>query len=139
MADKKNKLLDELQGQNASLPFQTNLTLPEQLGFAKWAESNQVPVDLSVQSDYDMPGFYKALQAGKASSGVSPLDNRVHYTDQFKTPQHQTFSKESQYAPEDAPHWEGNALRSPSGDLQALELPNDLILNAKLKALKNLK
>jgi hypothetical protein len=41
----------------------------------------------------------------KASSAVDPNDGRMHYPDFWKTPLHQTFSNESQWAPANAPAW----------------------------------
>ena len=69
--------------------------------------------------DYDMRGFYKDLKAGKqtAVSGVSPLDGRVHGSDYYKTPYHESFSSESQWATKGAPSWQGNKLVSPTGQL----------------------
>jgi hypothetical protein len=128
---RKEEILDALASQDRSLPFQTNLSEPEQAGFADWAAKNKVPVDLSKGSDYDMPGFYKAMQKGSASSGVSPIDNQVHFTDQFKTPTHETFSNESQYSSGNDPHWEDNAQRDALGELAALELPGGEILKVK--------
>jgi hypothetical protein len=135
----KFKLIQALMGKNASLPYQTNLPAADTFGFANWAERNRVPVDLSPQSDYDMTGYYRDMLANQsAQPSISALDNRPHFTDKFKTPYHQTFSKESIYAGDDAPHWEGNALRNDAGNLQALELPDDNILSAKQSALQRL-
>lgn len=130
----KLKLVDELLNQNKSLPYQSNVKNP--FTFADWASRNKVPVDLSKSSDYDMTGFYNAQQEGNpsAKSGVSPIDNRIHFSDAFKTPAHETFSNESIYATAGAPHWEGNSQKTPEGVLSAIELPGgQLLLTDALK------
>lgn len=130
-------MLDLLMQQKASQKYQTNLDPAQQMQFADWASKNNVPVDLSNKSDYDMPGFFKSMQAGgEASPSVSELDSQPHFTDKYKTPEHETFSNESKYAGPDASHWEGNALKSPEGELTGLELPDDNILKIKKDALK---
>ena len=60
--------------------------------------------------DYDMRGFYKDLKANKprAVSSVNPQDGRVHGTDYYKTPYHESFSKQSQWATKAAPDWVGD-------------------------------
>jgi hypothetical protein len=60
--------------------------------------------------DYDMRGFYKDLKAGKsrAKSAVNPQDGKVHGSDYYKTPYHESFSKESQWATKNAPSWVGD-------------------------------
>jgi hypothetical protein len=130
--DRKYKILHTLLNRGYSLPHQTNLSTPELFGFANWAQNNNVPLDLSARSDYDMPGFYKEGLESK----VSELDNLPHFSDRYKTPSHQSFSKESVYASEDAPHWEGNALRNNKGELEALELPNTPLLKTFLNKYK---
>jgi len=44
-----------------------------------------------------------------------PNDQQLHFTDYWKTPTHATFSRESKYATEDAPHWEGDKLIDKDG------------------------
>lgn len=121
---KQQEIQQQLLQQNASLPYQTNLSPQQQAQFALWAAQNNVPVDLSKASDYDMTGFYQAMQQGQAASAVSPVDNRMHYTDTFKTPLHETLSAESKYAPPGAPSWQGNMLVNPNGTPNAIELPS---------------
>lgn len=100
-----------LNAQNASMvPYRNYLTqlLPQQEGaFQQWVKQNGVPFDPSPTADYDMRGFYQALQNGDSSArtGINQNDNRLHFTDQFKTPYHESFSAESQYASPDAPRW----------------------------------
>jgi hypothetical protein len=68
--------------------------------------------------DYDMRGYYRALLAGdpRAQSNIDPNDQRMHYPDYWKTPTHETFSNESQWATPNAPAWnELDQLISPAG------------------------
>lgn len=88
--------------------YQTKLDPNEEIQFRQWLASNKVPFnpDQPLQ-DYDMRGFWKALSSGDAlaKSAVDPNDKKLHYPDYWKTPYHQTFSNESQWAGEGAPKW----------------------------------
>jgi hypothetical protein len=88
--------------------FSTDLG-QEEPQFRQWVQQNKVPFDLESKfpQDYDMRGFYKALKSGdpRASSAIDPNDSRIHYPDYWKTPYHETFSSESQWATPDAPAW----------------------------------
>lgn len=100
--------------------FNTPLTPTEEQQFQQWLATNKVPFDPNQPvQDYDMRGFWKALMSGdpKAQSAVDPNDKRLHYPDYWKTPYHQTFSNESQWAdPKKAPHWnEKDQLVMPDG------------------------
>ena len=98
--------------------YKTELTPMEEKLFQAWATQNKVPVDDSPQADYDMRGFFRALLAGdpRAKSAVDPNDSRMHYPDVWKTPQHETFSKNSQWALPNSPEWnEQDQLMSPGG------------------------
>lgn len=101
--------------------FQTKLSVPEQIQFLNWVKQNKVPYDKSAQADYDMPGFWKALQAGdpRAITAINPNDQQMHYPDYWKTPYHQTFSNESQWAvPSQAPAWnQMDQLVAPNGQI----------------------
>ena len=98
-----------------------NTALGEQEpAFQAWVKQNKVPFDSNAQnSDYDMRGFYKALQEGdpKARQAINPNDNQMHFPDYWKTPYHQSFSNESQWAdPQKAPKWnEQDQLVTPDG------------------------
>jgi hypothetical protein len=78
-----------------------------------------VPFDPNApSSDYDMRGFFKALTSGdpRATSAIDPNDARMHYPDYWKTPSHQTFSGESQFATPSAPAWnQRDQLVGPGG------------------------
>lgn len=86
-------------------------TAQEEEQFQHWVHQNKVPFNSNdPYPDYDMRGFYQALQNKdpKATSAVNPYDNRIHYPDYWKTPYHESFSNESQWATKDAPSWQGN-------------------------------
>jgi hypothetical protein len=87
--------------------YLTPLDPMQELAFRGWVEKNKIPFDPSPTADYDMRGFYKALQAGEpiATSAVNPNDKQLHFTDFFKTPFHPSFSRESRWATENAPTW----------------------------------
>ena len=90
--------------------------------FQEWVKANKVPFNISAPvSDYDMRGFYGALQAKDptAMTAVNPNDQQMHYPDYWKTPYHETFSAESQWAdPAKAPQWnEKDQLVLPDGTM----------------------
>jgi hypothetical protein len=96
--------------QNASMVpyrnFLTQLPQSQEGAFQRWVTQTGAPFDPSPMADYDMRGFYQALMSGHApGTGINPNDNQLHFTDQFKTPYHESFSAESQYATPDAPQW----------------------------------
>lgn len=98
--------------------YTTDLGLSEP-DFRYWLAQNKVPFDPNAATtDYDMRGFYKALSQGDplAKSAVNPNDKQMHYPDYWKTPYHQTFSSESQWAGDTAPQWNNkDQLIAPSG------------------------
>jgi hypothetical protein len=107
---------------NNKSPWNTQLNPMDEVRFRGWLAQHKVPFnpDVSV-SDYDMRGFYRGLLNGdpRARTGVDPNDQRLHYTDYYKTPLHETFSRESQWAKPDAPQWnEQDQLVAPSGRIQ---------------------
>lgn len=88
--------------------FNTKLAPDEERAFLGWVEKQKVPFDPRADvTDYDMRGFWKALNGNdpKARNAVDPNDGKVHYPDFWKTPYHETFSNESQWATPDAPRW----------------------------------
>jgi hypothetical protein len=97
----------------------TQLPTLQEMQFLNWLKQNNVPFNPSApSSDYDMRGFYQALQNGSpmAQTAVNPNDNQMHYPDYWKTPQHQTFSAESQWADPNTPQWVNDSqLAAPSG------------------------
>lgn len=101
--------------------YNTNLGPLRELMFRQWVKDNAVPFnpDASGQTDYDMRGYYQGLINGNPMarpSEVNQNDNRPHFTDYYKTPLHQSFSSESQWAGKDAPQWVNDRqLAAPSG------------------------
>jgi len=86
--------------------FNTALTAAEQPAFQAWKQK-MAPGDSGY--DYDFKGAFKEGMTSDAASG--------HWSDKFKKPNHETFSVESQYAPqaiERAGYWTGDTYnRSP--------------------------
>ena len=126
MTDKRDRIVKALLGANQLAPFAArlagNTALPplDELTFRNWLGQNNVPFDPNAKfSDYDMRGFYGALQQGHplAASAINPNDQRMHYPDYWKLPTHQTFSRESQWAGQGAPSWQGDRLVSPAGEI----------------------
>ena len=96
----------------------TPLPLLDEFAFRQWVKDKGVPFNPDREpQDYDMRGFYKAQTQGSpmATGAVNPVDQRMHYPDYWKTPLHQTFSNESQWAGPGAPGWSGNQLITPGG------------------------
>ena len=87
--------------------------------FLQWVKANKVPFNPNDKTaDYDMRGFWQALQQGdpRATSGINPYTQSMHYPDEWKTPYHESFSASSQWAAEGAPSWIGDTLTTPSGE-----------------------
>lgn len=99
--------------------YNTPLANPDEQAFRQWVVENKVPFDANAPlSDYDMRGYWQALQAGDpvATSAINPNDKQTHYPDRWKTPYSATFSNESQWAnPNLAPRWDGNNYTLPNG------------------------
>lgn len=77
--------------------------------------------------DYDMPGFFKSVSTGdpRARHSVNPNDGQVHFSDAFKLPNHETFSRDSRYANPTTPEWQGGGLLS-GGESWSFYGPNGL-------------
>jgi hypothetical protein len=99
--------------------YNTQLSPLHEMAFRQWLQSNKVPFDVAAPAtDYDIRGFWQAMQQGNpmARSAVNPNDQQMHYPDFWKTPLHQSFSNESQWAGLGAPRWINDSqLASPSG------------------------
>lgn len=97
----------------------TELPQLDEMAFRQWVKQNNVQFDPdAAKSDYDMRGFYRALQQQdpRAVSGINPNDGILHYRDTWKTPSHPGFSDDSQYAGPVAPKWTPTEkLVSPGG------------------------
>jgi hypothetical protein len=94
--------------------YRTPLSPVDELRFQDWVKAKQIPFTDSPTTDYDMRGFWQALQRGdpRATTAINPADKLPHFPDIWKTPYHQSFSRESQYAnPANAPHWVGDNTR----------------------------
>jgi GGDEF domain-containing protein/predicted RNA methylase len=88
-------------------PYFTQLPAAQEKQFRQWVAANNINFDPDAKiADYDMRGFWLARQNGKAPrTAINEYDNKLHFTDKFKTPYDRTFSNESRYAKPDAPHW----------------------------------
>jgi hypothetical protein len=82
----------------------TKLSPAEETSFQRWKKT--LPARLQYEGDYDLRGFYKK------NPNWSPDDPEAHMTDEFKLPNHKTFSDESRYYDAKTKHlgghWEGN-------------------------------
>lgn len=103
-------------------PYVTTLSPEQESQFRTWVKENNVPFNPGDKvSDYDMRGFWLALQNKDpiAQTAVNKYDNRIHYPDYWKTPYDLTFSNQSKWATESAPAWKYNGTRlvAPSGEI----------------------
>lgn len=88
-------------------PYVTNLKPQEEAAFRQWVKANHVPWQDDPHADYDMRGYFKALESGdpNARQTLNDNDGKMHFPDTYKTPFHKSFSRESKYATPDAPEW----------------------------------
>ena len=70
-------------------PTTTQLSPAEESQYAAWKQ--KLPGRLQSESDYDLKGFWKK------NPNWSPDNPEAHMTDEFKLPNHPTFSNESRY------------------------------------------
>jgi hypothetical protein len=115
---------------NLPVGYDTKLALIDELAFRNWIAQNKVPFnpDRPV-TDYDMRGFWQAAnqQRPGVSAQVNPNDNKMHYSDTFKTPMHESFSRESQWAGPDAARWvQDSRLVDPQGNVVFDEKGNNI-------------
>ena len=87
-------------------PVQTTQLSPqEEDAYQRWKAT--MPPRLQYEGDYDLRGFWRK------NPKFSLDDPEAHMTDEFKLPNHPTFSNESRYFNEKnkhlAGHWEGNS------------------------------
>lgn len=109
-----------LAGRQPGASFDTQLNPLEEMAYRQWVAQNGVPTnpDAKGQQDYDMRGFYQGLQQQnpRAQQALNQNDGRMHFPDFWKTPSHDSFSNESQWAPASAPAWNAqDQLVSPGG------------------------
>lgn len=125
--------------------YNTQLNPMHEMMFRGWADKNKVPFDANAQgpTDYDMRGYWQGMQQGNPKalpSSVNANDGRPHYPDFYKTPLHQTFSAESQWAPPGSPQWVNDSqLANPSGRIVHDERQQGGILDALMRAFTNAK
>jgi hypothetical protein len=113
--------------------YLTQLDPLREAAFQSWVQKNKVPFDPSPNADYDMRGFWRALQQGDpmAQQTLNANDQQMHFPDYWKTPQHESFSRESQFATNQAPQWnDADQLVDPRG-----RIVFDERQNARLRAL----
>lgn len=110
-----------LSGTSIPGPYKTALPLSQELEFQQWVKKNKIPFKDSVNNDYDMRGYWKALQNADPAA-VRALGNN-HFPDTYKTPYHETFSNESKYATPNAPKWQGDKLVDILGTILKDETP----------------
>lgn len=99
--------------------YDTQLPQMDEFQFRQWLQDKQVPFNPNAAGqDYDMRGYWQGLQQEnpRAMSGVNANDGRMHFSDNWKTPYHQSFSNESKYAAPNAPQWVNDSqLAAPNG------------------------
>lgn len=104
-----------------SQDYDTQLDPLREMMFRQWTQNNRIPFDTNAggPTDYDMRGYWQDAQNGNPmarQSQINPNDNRPHFTDYYKTPLHQSFSGESQWAQPGAGRWiNDHQLASPGG------------------------
>ncbi len=109
----------------------TALQQPQEWQFRQWLQDNNVPFNPNAGvTDYDMRGFWQGMMQGHpmARSAIDPNDGLMHYNDYWKTPTHERFSDQSQWAKPGAPTWiNDNQLAGQNGrilyDDQKAQLP----------------
>ena len=70
--------------------YRTKLNSKEESKFLKWRST--LPENLQNENDYDLRGYYKEYGNKPIPKGIEP-----HLTDEFKLPNHPTFSQNSRY------------------------------------------
>jgi hypothetical protein len=102
--------------------YLTKLSAEDEVKFMDWVKESKAPFDPSAQADYDMRGFWLGLVNGdpRARTDVNANDGKLHFTDYWKTPYHESFSAESKWAvPGKAPTW---------NDLDQLVTPDGIVV-----------
>ena len=130
MSDLMRQMATLLQAQQPAAAT----TPADETAYRMWLLTNKV----QESPDYNMRGFYNAMRAGDpmAASAINPNDQKMHFPDKWKLPNHPTFSTDSQYynpqTMADTPTWQGGdlqgggaswSLRRPSGAVVSAEAP----------------
>lgn len=91
---------------SAAAPWQMQYAIPnwqrqlahlppeQEAQFMAWAQQNRAPIT----SDYDMRAYWLHRNDPNMRTQINPNDHRLHFPDTYKTPLHQSFSRESIYA-----------------------------------------
>lgn len=87
-------------------PYETTLTPIQDMQYQVWRA--KLPKGLQYEGDYDLRGAFLAQMQQSANA---------HMGDQFKKPNHPSFSRESQYAQPLAPFWHNNRLITATGQV----------------------
>ena len=103
----------------------TQLPPQQEAQFQQWVAQNKIPWQDTPNADYDMRGYWQALQAKDPNTArqLSAFDGTMHFPDTYKTPFHKSFSNESKYATKDAPSWKGDRLIDKNGKVLVDETP----------------
>lgn len=115
----QNNYQKNLPYTNGDTDYQTQLSPIQEVGFQQWLKDKDVPFQDGPTSDYDMRGFYLGTidESPNVKTGINKNDGKLHYTDYYKTPYHESFSAESKFADKDkAPSWnKKDQLVTPGG------------------------
>jgi hypothetical protein len=101
------------------------LSATDRQKYLAWAIQNNVPQG----GGYNMPAFWKAAQLDPSFvSTPDPNDgNRIHYPDDYKYPDHPSFSQQSRYydpaTMPQTPEWVGGGLLG-GGEAWSLTRPD---------------
>jgi len=121
-------------------PYRTKLSDSEEKQFRQWLKDTGNPSKFdpdAKMADYDMRGYWKEQASqGRNLTGINPVDQRLHFTDLYKTPYDTTFSAESKYAKPGTPfHWKDNTLVDTSTGQTVFGVPQANQLTSLLRLL----
>lgn len=103
--------------------YQTQLTPEEEAQFQQYIadKSDKQDIGRDDAPDYDMRGWWKAMKAGDPKAEMQIVTDKhgtlKHRSDWWKTPYHESFSADSQWAGKKAPKWKGDQLVAPDGKI----------------------
>ena len=99
--------------------YKTKLNSKEESKFLKWRST--LPENLQNENDYDLRGYYKEYGNKPIPKGIEP-----HLTDEFKLPNHPTFSQNSRYYNDETSYLGG---KWENGSLNWIYVPNSNLKN----------